>query len=41
LVLSTEDVEAIACYIVSLNREGEKPGMRPQAAKEKEDPIKY
>lgn len=41
LNLTGDDVEAIACYIVSLNREGEKPGMRPQAAKEKEDPITY
>jgi cytochrome c oxidase cbb3-type subunit 3 len=40
-VLSGEDIEAIACYLVALNREGEKPGMRPQAAKEKEDPITY
>ena len=39
--LSASDIEAIACYIVALNREGEKPGMRPQAAKEKEDPITY
>jgi cytochrome c oxidase cbb3-type subunit 3 len=38
---TAEEIEAIACYLVSLNREGEKPGMRPQAAKEKEDPIKY
>jgi cytochrome c oxidase cbb3-type subunit III len=41
LTLKGDEIEAIACYIVSLNREGEKPGMRPQAAKEKEDPIKY
>jgi cytochrome c oxidase cbb3-type subunit 3 len=41
LTLKPDEIEAIACYIVSLNREGEKPGMRPQAAKEKEDPITY
>jgi cytochrome c oxidase cbb3-type subunit 3 len=41
LTLKADEIEAIACYLVSLNREGEKPGMRPQAAKEKEDPIKY
>jgi len=41
LTLKADEIEAIACYIVSLNREGEKPGMRPQAAKEKEDPITY
>jgi cytochrome c oxidase cbb3-type subunit III len=41
LTLKPDEIEAIACYIVSLNREGEKPGMRPQAAREKEDPIKY
>ena len=39
--LKADTIEAIACYIVQLNREGEKPGMRPQAAREKEDPIKY
>jgi cytochrome c oxidase cbb3-type subunit 3 len=39
--LSGEEIEAVASYIVSLNREGEKPGMRPQAAREKEDPITY
>lgn len=41
LTLKADEIEAIACYLVSLNREGEKPGMRPQAAKEKEDPITY
>ncbi len=41
VTLKGDEIEAIACYIVSLNREGEKPGMRPQAAKEKEDPITY
>ena len=41
LTLKPDEIEAIACYLVSLNREGEKPGMRPQAAKEKEDPITY
>jgi cytochrome c oxidase cbb3-type subunit 3 len=41
LTLKADEIEAIACYIVALNREGEKPGMRPQAAKEKEDPITY
>jgi cytochrome c oxidase cbb3-type subunit III len=39
--LKADEIEAIACYIVDLNRQGEKPGMRPQAAKEKEDPITY
>jgi cytochrome c oxidase cbb3-type subunit III len=39
--LTTDEVEAIACYLADLNRQGEKPGMRPQAAKEKEDPITY
>ncbi len=41
LTLKADAIEAIACYIVQLNREGEKTGMRPQAAREKEDPIKY
>ena len=41
LTLKADAIEAIACYIVQLNREGEKSGMRPQAAREKEDPIKY
>ena len=41
LTLKADAIEAIACYIVQLNREGEKPGMRPQAAREKEDPITY
>jgi cytochrome c oxidase cbb3-type subunit 3 len=41
LTLKADEIEAIACYIVDLNRQGEKPGMRPQAAKEKEDPITY
>lgn len=41
LTLKADEIEAIACYVVALNREGEKPGMRPQAAKEKEDPITY
>ncbi len=39
--LTADEIEQIACYLVDLNRQGEKPGMRPQAAKEKEDPIKY
>ena len=41
LTLKADAIEAIACYIVQLNREGEKPGMRPQAPREKEDPITY
>lgn len=41
LTLKPDEIEAIACYIADLNRQGEKPGMRPQAAKEKEDPITY
>jgi cytochrome c oxidase cbb3-type subunit III len=41
VTLKADAIEAIACYIVQLNREGEKPGMRPQAAREKEDPITY
>jgi cytochrome c oxidase cbb3-type subunit 3 len=41
LTLKADAIEAIACYIVQLNREGEKPGLRPQAAREKEDPITY
>lgn len=41
VTLKADEIEAIACYIVDLNRQGEKPGMRPQAAKEKEDPITY
>lgn len=41
LTLKPDEIEAIACYLVDLNRQGEKPGMRPQAAKEKEDPITY
>jgi len=42
LTLKDDEIEAIACYLVNLYRtEGEKPGMRPQAAKEKEDPITY
>ena len=41
--LNPDQIEAIACYIASLNREGEKPSNFPrsQAAREKEDPIKY
>ena len=41
LTLKADAIEAIACYIVQLNREGEKPGMRPQAPREKADPITY
>ena len=41
LTLKADEIEAIACYLVDLNRQGEMPGMRPQAAREKEDPIKY
>ena len=41
LTLKADAIEAIACYIVQLNREGERPGMRPQAPREKADPIKY
>jgi cytochrome c oxidase cbb3-type subunit 3 len=41
LTLKADEIEAIACYLADLNRQGEKPGMRPQAAKEKEDPITY
>jgi cytochrome c oxidase cbb3-type subunit III len=41
LTLKPDEIEAIACYLADLNRQGEKPGMRPQAAKEKEDPITY
>ncbi|MBA3699144.1 MAG: c-type cytochrome [Planctomycetes bacterium] len=41
VTLKADEIEAIACYIVDLNRQGEKPGMRPQAAREKEDPITY
>lgn len=41
LTLKPDQIEAIACYIVDLNRQGEKPGARPQQAKEKEDPITY
>jgi len=39
--LTSDDIENIVCYIVDLNRQGEKPGMRPQQAREKEDPITY
>ncbi len=41
LTLKADEIEAIACYLVDLNRQGEMPGLRPQAAKEKEDPITY
>lgn len=41
LTLKADVIEAIACYIVQLNREGEKTGMRPQATREKADPITY
>jgi cytochrome c oxidase cbb3-type subunit 3 len=39
--LTPEEAIAVACYVADLSRQGEKPGLRPQAAREKEDPINY
>ncbi len=39
--MTSDEIISVACYVANLSRAGEKPGMRPQAAKEKEDPIKY
>jgi hypothetical protein len=39
--MTADEIISVACYVANLSREGEKPGLRPQAAKEKEDPITY
>jgi cytochrome c oxidase cbb3-type subunit III len=39
--LTDDEIISMACYVASLSRAGEQPGMRPQAAREKEDPITY
>jgi cytochrome c oxidase cbb3-type subunit 3 len=39
--MTDEEILAVACFVADLSRQGEKPGMRPQAAREKEDPITY
>jgi cytochrome c oxidase cbb3-type subunit III len=39
--MTDEEIIAVACYVANLSRLGEKPGMRPQAPREKEAPINY
>ena len=39
--MTADEIISVACYVASLSRKGEMPGMRPQAAREKEDPINF